>query len=66
MILSGRRLAAQGVGKPASLRSTRTTYDTTGRTALVSEAVYNPLRTEFVVELSKTNTESTGRRLLNA
>jgi GntR family transcriptional regulator len=47
------------------LRCERTTYDNTGRAVLASEALYNPLRTEFVVELPKANIEATGLRLVN-
>jgi GntR family transcriptional regulator len=50
---------------PPLLRCTRTTYDETGRTVLVSEALYNPLRTEFVVELPRVSIETTGLRLVN-
>jgi GntR family transcriptional regulator len=34
------------------LRFNRTTYDQKGRAVLYSEAVYNPLRTEFIIELA--------------
>jgi DNA-binding GntR family transcriptional regulator len=47
------------------LRYERVTYDTTGAAVLVSEAVYNPLRTEFIVELPKASPETTGLRLVN-
>jgi GntR family transcriptional regulator len=38
------------VGSPL-LRFNRTTHDRAGRVVLYSEAVYNPMRTEFTVEL---------------
>jgi GntR family transcriptional regulator len=47
------------------LRSERTTYDAGGTAVLVSEAVYNPLRTEFMVELPEASPETTGLRLVS-
>ena len=47
------------------LRCERTTYDSMGTAVLVSEALYNPLRTEFIVELPKATPETTGLRLVN-
>jgi GntR family transcriptional regulator len=47
------------------LRSERVTYDRPGTAVLVSEAVYNPLRTEFIVELPKAGSDTTGLRLVS-
>jgi GntR family transcriptional regulator len=46
------------------LRCRRVTYDPSGHPVLVSEAFYNPLRTEFVVDLPAANINATGLRLL--
>jgi hypothetical protein len=32
---------------------------------LVSEALYHPLRTEFIVELARSSLDTTGLRLVN-
>jgi GntR family transcriptional regulator len=47
------------------LRCERATYDHAGTVVLVSEALYNPLRTEFIVELPKASPDTTGLRLVN-
>ena len=47
------------------LRSQRVTYDRTGTAVLVSEALYHPLRTEFIVELPKASSDTTGLRLVS-
>jgi GntR family transcriptional regulator len=46
------------------LRCERVTCDRTGTPVLVSEAVYNPLRTEFIVELPIPTPDTTGLRLV--
>jgi GntR family transcriptional regulator len=47
------------------LRCERVTHDGHGTAVLVSEALYNPLRTEFIVELPRSSLDTTGLRLVN-
>lgn len=47
-------LLGMAVGSPV-LRFLRKTHDRTGRTVLYSDAVYNPMRAEFTVELASSS-----------
>ena len=47
------------------LRCERVTCVGSGTAVLVSEALYNPLRTEFIVELPTTSLDTTGLRLVS-